>query len=66
MVKFSKPGTHEPYRVMASKAIKGALKDAGAIVAFHKFHEDLSPGDKGLICSFGAGYSVGSLLVERV
>ncbi|MCK4508392.1 MAG: lipid-transfer protein, partial [Desulfuromonadales bacterium] len=26
---FSKPGTHEPYRVMASKAIKGALKDAG-------------------------------------
>ncbi len=29
MVKFSKPGTHEPYRVMASKAIKGALKDAG-------------------------------------
>ncbi len=29
MVKFSKPGTHEPYRVMASNAIKGALKDAG-------------------------------------
>ena len=29
MVKFSKPGTHEPYRVMATKAIKGALKDAG-------------------------------------
>lgn len=29
MVKFSKPGTQEPYRVMASKAIRGALKDAG-------------------------------------
>jgi acetyl-CoA acetyltransferase len=29
MVKFCKPGTQEPYRVMASKAIKGALKDAG-------------------------------------
>lgn len=29
MVKFSKPGTHEPYRVMSSKAINGALKDAG-------------------------------------
>ena len=29
MVKFCKPGSHDPYRVMASKAIKGALKDAG-------------------------------------
>jgi len=29
MVKFRKPGTHEPYEVMASKAIKGALEDAG-------------------------------------
>jgi beta-ketodecanoyl-[acyl-carrier-protein] synthase len=44
----------------------GNTVSAGAIVAFHKFHEDLSSGDKGLICSFGAGYSVGSLLVERV
>ncbi len=39
---------------------------AGAIVAFHKFHADLSSGDKGIICSFGAGYSVGSLLLEKV
>lgn len=29
MVKFCKPGTQEPYRVMASKAIRGALDDAG-------------------------------------
>jgi sterol carrier protein 2 len=29
MVKFCKPGSHDPYRVMASKAIKGALQDAG-------------------------------------
>jgi len=29
MVKFAKPGKQEPYRVMASKAIQGALKDAG-------------------------------------
>lgn len=29
MVKFVKPGQHEPYRVMASKAIQGAIKDAG-------------------------------------
>ena len=29
MVKFAKPGKHEPYEVMAAKAIKGALEDAG-------------------------------------
>ncbi|MEY8205520.1 MAG: lipid-transfer protein [Bermanella sp.] len=29
MVKFSKPGQQEPYRVMASKAIQGAVKEAG-------------------------------------
>ncbi|MBB6520939.1 lipid-transfer protein [Pseudoteredinibacter isoporae] len=29
MVKFAKPGQQEPYRVMASTAIQGALKDAG-------------------------------------
>lgn len=39
---------------------------AGAIIAFHKFHEDLLQGERGLICSFGAGYSIGSLLVEKV
>ncbi|QGX97411.1 beta-ketoacyl-ACP synthase III [Roseovarius faecimaris] len=38
---------------------------AGSIIAFSKYSDDLSPGDKGLICSFGAGYSVGSVLVER-
>jgi beta-ketodecanoyl-[acyl-carrier-protein] synthase len=38
---------------------------AGSIIAFSKHSDDLAPGDKGLICSFGAGYSVGSVLVER-
>ncbi|MCF6237438.1 MAG: beta-ketoacyl-ACP synthase III [Candidatus Marinimicrobia bacterium] len=39
---------------------------AGAIIAFHKFHEDFLPGDRGIICSFGAGYSIGSLFVEKL
>ena len=39
---------------------------AGSIIAFSKYSDDLGPGDTGLICSFGAGYSVGSVLVERV
>ncbi|GAA4216400.1 beta-ketodecanoyl-[acyl-carrier-protein] synthase [Sagittula marina] len=38
---------------------------AGSIIAFSKHSDDLTPGDKGVICSFGAGYSVGSVLIER-
>jgi beta-ketodecanoyl-[acyl-carrier-protein] synthase len=38
---------------------------AGSIIAFSKYSDDLVEGDHGLICSFGAGYSVGSVLVER-
>lgn len=38
---------------------------AGSIIAFHQYREDLSPGERGVICSFGAGYSVGSVVVER-
>jgi beta-ketodecanoyl-[acyl-carrier-protein] synthase len=38
---------------------------AGSIIAFSQYSGDLEPGDRGLICSFGAGYSVGSVLVER-
>jgi beta-ketodecanoyl-[acyl-carrier-protein] synthase len=38
---------------------------AGSIIAFSQHSADLQPGEKGLICSFGAGYSVGSVIVER-
>ncbi len=38
---------------------------AGSIIAFSKHSADMAPGDVGLICSFGAGYSVGSVIVER-
>ncbi|KZX86349.1 beta-ketoacyl-ACP synthase III [Erythrobacter sp. HI0019] len=39
---------------------------AGSIIAFHKHHKDLSAGDTGLICSFGAGYSAGAVFVRKV
>jgi|TARA_B110000483_G_C18142757_1_gene522192 beta-ketodecanoyl-[acyl-carrier-protein] synthase len=38
---------------------------AGSIIAFCQHHEDLVIGDKGVICSFGAGYSIGSLVLEK-
>ncbi len=38
---------------------------AGSIIAFHLYNKDLAAGDCGVICSFGAGYSVGSLVVRK-
>jgi beta-ketodecanoyl-[acyl-carrier-protein] synthase len=38
---------------------------AGSIIAFSKYSDDMAKGDIGLICSFGAGYSVGSVIVEK-
>jgi beta-ketodecanoyl-[acyl-carrier-protein] synthase len=39
---------------------------AGSIIAFHKHNQDLATGDTGLICSFGAGYSAGSVFVRKM
>lgn len=39
---------------------------AGSIIAFHKYSDDLVPGDVGLLCSFGAGYSVGSVILKKL
>ncbi len=38
---------------------------AGSIIAFHQHRADLQSGDVGVVCSFGAGYSVGSLVVRK-
>ncbi len=38
---------------------------AGSIIAFHRHNSDLNSGDVGVICSFGAGYSIGSVVVQK-
>ena len=38
---------------------------AGSIIAFSKYSDDLEPGALGVICSFGAGYSAGSVIVRK-
>jgi len=38
---------------------------AGSIIAFHKHKTGLNTGDKAILCSFGAGYSVGCLVLEK-
>ncbi len=37
---------------------------AGSIIAFSKYNKEFADGEHGLICSFGAGYSVGSVLLR--
>ncbi len=43
----------------------GNTSSAGSIIAFHKHSSDLVAGDTGLICSFGAGYSAGTVFVRK-
>jgi beta-ketodecanoyl-[acyl-carrier-protein] synthase len=43
----------------------GNLAAAGALAAFHHHHSDLELGAVGVLCSFGAGYTVGSIVMER-
>ena len=38
---------------------------AGSIIAFHKYKQGLQQGDHAILCSFGAGYSVGCLLLQK-
>jgi beta-ketodecanoyl-[acyl-carrier-protein] synthase len=38
---------------------------AGSIIAFHKHSADLVSGDLAVLCSFGAGYSIGSIVLRR-
>lgn len=44
----------------------GNTASASSLIAFKLHHEDLATGDYGVICSFGAGYSIGSLLLQKM
>ena len=39
---------------------------AGSIIAFHKYNKSLNKHDLAIICSFGAGYSVGNVIVKKI
>ncbi|MFK7745406.1 MAG: beta-ketoacyl-ACP synthase III [Roseobacter sp.] len=56
------PDTDEQPNILQDYA---NTSSAGSIIAFSKYSDDMTPGDMGLICSFGAGYSVGSVIVEK-
>ncbi|WP_374294424.1 beta-ketoacyl-ACP synthase III [Acinetobacter sp.] len=39
---------------------------AGVIIAMHKTGHEVEVGEYGVLCSFGAGYSLGSIVVKKV
>jgi beta-ketodecanoyl-[acyl-carrier-protein] synthase len=43
----------------------GNTASAGSLIAFSLHNEDLPSGTHGLMCSFGAGYSLGALMLQR-
>lgn len=44
----------------------GNTASAGSLIAFSNHHSDLAAGSYGMMASFGAGYSLGSLLLQRL
>lgn len=44
----------------------GNTAAAGAVIALKENHEDMAAGDWGLLCAFGAGYSIGGALLRML
>lgn len=44
----------------------GNTAAAGAIIALRENHEDMKSGEYGLLCAFGAGYSIGGALLRMM
>jgi len=39
---------------------------AGSVIALHKYQDDLPVGSLGVLSSFGAGYSIGSVILRKI
>ena len=61
---LGRPATREEAPVILDDYAN--TSSAGSIIAFHKYNADLPVDTKGVICSFGAGYSIGSVIVNRI
>ena len=56
------PGAEENVIILDEYA---NTSSAGSVIAFHSANEDFKAGELGLICSFGAGYSAGTVFVRK-
>lgn len=57
------PEPHEQPNILQEYA---NTSSAGSIIAFAQNSADMEPGMTGIICSFGAGYSVGNVIVRKI
>ena len=59
---------HEAERDLAPVVLDkyANTSSAGSIIAFHKYNQSLKKDDLAIICSFGAGYSVGNVIVRKI
>jgi beta-ketodecanoyl-[acyl-carrier-protein] synthase len=60
---LGRPATREEAPVILDEY--GNTASAGSLLAFSLHSEDLATGSYGVMCSFGAGYSLGSLMLQR-
>lgn len=61
---LGRPATQEEAPIVLDEYANTA--SAGSIIAFNLHKDDLQAADIGVICSFGAGYSIGSLVVRKL
>jgi beta-ketodecanoyl-[acyl-carrier-protein] synthase len=60
---LGRPATIEESPVILDEY--GNTASAGSLIAFSLHSDDLAAGTHGVMCSFGAGYSLGSLILQR-
>ena len=56
----------EPHEAPVILDTYANTSSAGSIIAFHKYQDDMQSGTNGVICSFGAGYSIGCVVVKKI
>ena len=56
------PENHEQPNILQDYA---NTSSAGSIIAFSMFSEDMKKNEIGVLCSFGAGYSAGSVILKK-
>ena len=57
------PEEHEQPNILQDYA---NTSSAGSIIAFSKFSDDMNKNEIGVLCSFGAGYSAGSIILKKI
>lgn len=55
----------EPHEAPVILDTYANTSSAGSVIAMHLYQDDMSAGDVGVLSSFGAGYSIGSVVLRK-